>query len=225
VGAEPDGLLAGALERTVAAGTARLTLTRRYDLTTSVPVLRRQGGIVSSAVRRAAGGTTITVRVDHGAIDFAGARCAVAGERRSTIVVGDSEWTGRPGRRIETGAEHPARAAQPLWLFDLCRGVVAVEPAERADGAEAGGEALRGHAARADLARVSAAVPYEVAVPYPVAHVEELIGFPFVVWTDDAGRIRRIRGVASPSGLAMTLDLHDFGVALPASYWTTFPVA
>jgi hypothetical protein len=222
VGAEANGLLAGALERTVAAGTARLTLTRRYDLTASVPVLRRQGGIVSSAVRRAVGGTTVTVRVDGGAIDFARSRCAVAGERRSRIVVGDSEWTGRPGRRIETGAEHPARAAQPLWLFDLCRGIVAAEAAEAAD---AGGERLHGHAARADLARVSAAVPYEVAVPYPVAHVEELTGFPFAVWTDDAGRIRRIRGVASPSRLAMTLDLQDFGVALPASYWTTFPVA
>lgn len=222
MGAEADGLLAGALERTIAAGTARLTLTRRYDLTASMPVLRRHGGIVSTAVRRAAGGTTVTVRVGHGAIDFARSRCAVAGERRSTVVVGDSEWTGRPGRRIETGAEHPARAAQPLWLFDLCRGIVAAEAGE-AD--RNGGESLRAHHARADLARVSAAVPYEVAVPYPVAHVEELTAFPFGVWTDADGRIRRIRGVASPSGLAMTLDLHDFGVALPASYWTVFPVA
>ena len=48
MGAEADGLLAGALERTLAAGTARLTLTRHYDLTASVPVLRRQGGIVGA---------------------------------------------------------------------------------------------------------------------------------------------------------------------------------
>ena len=210
MGAEADGLLAGALERTLAAGTARLTLTRHYDLTASVPVLRRQGGIVNSAVRRALGGT-LSVRVDRGAIDFAGARCALAGERRSRIVAGDSEWTGRPGAHVESGAEHPARAAQPLWLLDLCRGVVDAQPAEEP--------------AHADLALVSAAVPYEVAVPYPVAHVEELTRFPFAVWTDDAGRIRRVRGVASPSGIAMTLDLHDFGVALPAAYWTTFPVA
>jgi hypothetical protein len=221
VGAEADGLLAGALERTLAAGTARLTLTRHYDLTASVPVLRRQGGIVNSAVRRALGGT-LSVRVDRGAIDFAGARCALAGERRSRIVAGDSEWTGRPGAHVETGAEHPARAAQPLWLLDLCRGIV---DAEAAEPAHAGGERLRGHTAHADLARVSAAVPYEVAVPYPVVHVEELTRFPFGVWTDDDGRIRRIRGVASPSGIAMTLDLHDFGVALPPAYWTTFPVA
>ena len=221
MGAEADGLLAGALERTLAAGTARLTLTRHYDLTASVPVLRRQGGIVNSAVRRALGGT-LSVRVDRGAIDFASARCALAGERRSRIVAGDSEWTGRPGAHVETGAEHPARAGQPLWLLDLCRGIVDAQPAA---GAEAGGERLRGHTAHADLARVSAAVPYEVAVPYPVAHVEELTRFPFGVWTDDAGRIRRVRGVASPSGIAMTLGLHDFGVALPAAYWTTYPVA
>jgi len=104
VGAEADGLLAGALERTLAAGTARLTLTRHYDLTASVPVLRRQGGIVNSAVRRALGGT-LSVRVDRGAIDFAGARCALAGERRSRIVAGDSEWTGRPGAHVENAAE------------------------------------------------------------------------------------------------------------------------
>ncbi len=126
-------------------------------------------------------------------------------------------------RAIETGAEHPARAGQPLWLLDLCRGIVDAQPADESD--HAGGERLRGHSAHADLARVSAAVPYEVAVPYPVAHVEELTRFPFGVWTDDAGRIRRVRGVASPSGIAMTLDLHDFGVALPPAYWTTFPVA
>ena len=221
MGAEADGLLAGALERTLAAGTARLTLTRHYDLTASVPVLRRQGGIVNSAVRRALGGT-LSVRVDRGAIDFASARCALAGERRSRIVAGDSEWTGRPGAHVETGAEHPARAGQPLWLLDLCRGIVDAQPAA---GADAGGERLRGHTAHADLARVSAAVPYEVAVPYPVAHVEELTRFPFGVWTDDAGRIRRVRGVASPSGIAMTLDLHEFGVALAPAYWTTFPVA
>jgi len=221
VGAEADGLLAGALERTLAAGTARLTLTRHHDLTASVPVLRRQGGIVNSAVRRALGGT-LSVRVDRGAIDFAAARCALAGERRSRIVAGDSEWTGRPGAHVETGAEHPARAGQPLWLLDLCRGIVDAQPAA---GADAGGERLRGHTAHADLARVSAAVPYEVAVPYPVAHVEELTRFPFGVWTDDAGRIRRVRGVASPSGIAMTLDLHEFGVALAPAYWTTFPVA
>jgi hypothetical protein len=222
VGAEADGLLAGALERTLAAGTARLTLTRHYDLTASVPVLRRQGGIVNSAVRRALGGT-LSVRVDRGAIDFAAARCALAGERRSRIVAGDSEWTGRPGAHVESGAEHPARAAQPLWLLDLCRGIVDAEAA--AEPEHVGGERLRGHAAHADLALVSAAVPYEVAVPYPVAHVEELTRFPFGVWTDDAGRIRRVRGVASPSGIAMTLGLHDFGVALPAAYWTTYPVA
>jgi hypothetical protein len=221
VGAEANGLLAGALVRTLAAGTARLTLTRHYDLTASIPVLRRQGGIVNSAVRRALGGT-LAARVDRGAIDFAGARCAFAGERRSSIVAGDSEWTGRPGARIESGAEHPARAAQPLWLLDLCRGIV---DAEAATLDHAGGAGLRGHTAHADLARVSAAVPYEVAVPYPVRHVEELTRFPFGVWTDDAGRIRRIRGVASPSGIAMTLDLHDFGVALPPAYWTRFPVA
>jgi len=222
VGAEADGPLAGALERTIAAATARLTLTRHYDFTAPVPVLRRQGGIVNSAVRRALGGT-LSVRVDRGAIDFASARCALAGERRSRIVAGDSEWTGRPGAHVESGAEHPARAAQPLWLLDLCRGIVDAEAA--AEPEHVGGERLRGHAAHADLALVSAAVPYEVAVPYPVAHVEELTRFPFGVWTDDAGRIRRIRGVASPSGIAMTLDLHDFGVALPAAYWTTFPVA
>jgi len=138
-------------------------------------------------------------------------------------LTGDSEWTGRPGAHVETGAEHPARAGQPLWLLDLCRGIVDAEAA--AEPEHVGGERLRGHAAHADLALVSAAVPYEVAVPYPVAHVEELTRFPFGVWTDDAGRIRRVRGVASPSGIAMTLDLHDFGVALPAAYWTTFPVA
>ena len=99
MGAEADGLLAGALERTLAAATARLTLTRHYDLAAPVPVLRRQGGIVNSAVRRALGGT-LSVRVDRGAIDFASARCALAGERRSRIVAGDSEWTGRPGARI-----------------------------------------------------------------------------------------------------------------------------
>ena len=130
MGAEADGLLAGALARTLAAGTARLTLTRHYDLTASVPVLRRQGGIVNSAVRRALGGT-LSVRVDRGAIDFASARCALAGERRSRIVAGDSEWTGRPGAHVETGAEHAARAAQPLWLLDLCRGIVDAEAPSR----------------------------------------------------------------------------------------------
>jgi hypothetical protein len=171
--------LASAVARTVAAGTARLALETRFDFTRAHPLLRRRGGLVGGALRRTLGpGASVVER--PGAIDFAGARCAVAGPRRPSVVVGDSEWSGRPGRPVDRAPPGTAPPATPLWLFDLCRGIVVTaetaETAEPAPAAEAVRAATdgggRSYAATADLTAVSDAVPYDVAVPYLAGSAE-----------------------------------------------------
>jgi hypothetical protein len=214
-----EDLLAGAVERTVAAGTARLTLETRYDFTGTHPLLRRRGGLVGDALRRALGpGASVVAR--SGAIDFAGGRCALAGPRHSSVVVGDREWTGRPGRPVASAKARDAHAATPLWIFDLCRGVVAAEEREAVtvDGAR-----CRRFGAEADLTEVSTTVPYEVAVPSFAESVEALMRVPIDVLVDGEGRIRRVATDVTPLGVEGVLDLYDFGVPLPSAYWDRFP--
>ena len=55
--------------------------------------------------------------------------------------------------------------------------------------------------------------------------VEDLMGVVLGVWTDTAGRIRRIRTEVTPLGVEGVLDLYDFGVPLPDGYWERFPAA
>jgi hypothetical protein len=215
-----EDALARAVERTVAEGTARLTLRTRVEDTDGYGWLRRRrGGLLGDALRRRVEPGDAEVS-QPGAIDFAGARAAVGGRLMASVVVGDREWIGPAGRSVARGREHKAWAGSPLWLFDLCRGIVA---AEETAGGEVAGDRCRGYAARADLARVSGTVPYDVA-PRPVwGSADDLTRVEFEVWIDDAGRIRRVRAGSGVANVERTLDLHDFGVALPPAYWERFP--
>jgi hypothetical protein len=208
--------LAAALERTMAAGTARLTLATHYDFRRSSPLGRRRGGLLGAAVQRVLGAAE-GAEVRGGEIDFAAGRATLAGARRSVLVVGDREWTGRPGTPVADATEAAATPQQPLWVFDLCRGIV--------DAEHAGGGAWSHHRAHTDLMRVGGAVPYEVAMPFLVERVGTVARLPVDVWTDADGRIRRVRVATSPLGVEQTLELRDFGVEIPADHWTRLPVA
>ena len=102
---------------------------------------------------------------------------------------------------------------EPLWVFDLIRGVV--------DAEEQTAESLAGHTcrrflARADLNRVTEAVPYEVAVPTGLDRLDDLKQIPVEVWLDDEGYIRRVRHTFMASRTTeiatVALDLSDFGI-------------
>jgi len=159
-----------------------------------------------------------------GVIDFETQRCIYADPSHSTatLVGGDRTWRGPFGTAVEAVSAQAASTHQPLWLFDLLRGVVAAceQTPQVLDG-----RTCRRFSAHADLNRVAEAVPYELAIPAATARLGELKRIPVEVWVDDDGCIRRIRhagtggiGPASAPINTATLDLIEFGVEPPADW-------
>lgn len=157
-----------------------------------------------------------------GVIDFTGQRCMYGYPRETgqdtVLVVRDEEKRGTPGSNTHELSAEPASALQPLWLFDLVRGVV--------DATELTAETLDGHPCRyfkaqADLNRVAEVVSYELAIPSGMDRLGDASRIPTEVWVDDHGHIRRIRHTTEsnigPKGNA-TLDLTEFGIELPSDW-------
>ncbi len=158
-----------------------------------------------------------------GIIDFEANRCVYCLDRSKVeMIIGDRRWYGAPGTTVERLSAGPASELQPLWLVDLVRGVVdaRVEGTERLDGRMA-----RRFSARADLNRAAEVVSYEMAVPSNTAQLVDLTNIAVEVWVDDDGYIRRIRYASGHPGTPMstsTLDLTEFGIALPSD-WSRIP--
>lgn len=148
-----------------------------------------------------------------GIIDFAEHRCLYhpAGKARVMMVVGDRSWEGTPGTAVAGLSATPASPFQPLWVFDLVRGVTEAQPI---GDAELSGRRCRGFFARADLNRAADAASYDVAVPVKVNQIGELKRIPMTVWVDDEGYIRRIW----QSNPTSRLELIEFGIAAPSDW-------
>lgn len=210
--------LSEAVERVIACRTARVTFTRldRFDQAPTV-LSRRRGGLLRAAGERLGRIAQSEPIVLHGLIDFTAARCAVASERYAVTVIEEREWHGRPGAPLHRAKNWPATSLQPLWVFELCRGIIAVETAdqERAAGPD---ESV--HAAVSDLTRVRCVVGHRVPLSTGSRNVDEVQRVPLKVWLNGAGFIRRIRaesGVISE----LTVELTDFGTPVPEGYWQT----
>jgi len=128
---------------------------------------------------------------------------------------------GASGRPISALSEAGPQALDPLWLFDLLRGVT--------DASQAGSEEVQGlacarFAARVDLGRVAAGVPDDTALP-PARSFEELQRLPVDVWIDQEKYVRRIRfEYSGPHGAGggVTAEWFDFGTPRTID-WSRLP--
>jgi hypothetical protein len=130
-------LIAAAVERTAGSGIAKVCLESVSDtksrLASPQPSPVRQSGL--RGVLSRAGGKAfelgITQMLKHadqvlraeGFLDFESRRCAIDFGAYAELVDGSSQWSGRSGRAIATLPEEAAQSGNPLWLFDLLRGV------------------------------------------------------------------------------------------------------
>jgi hypothetical protein len=136
----------------------------------------------------------------------------------SIVIAGDRQWQGSSGDLIADVKSKPASARQPLWVFDLTRGLI---EARRCADQQIGDEPCRRFAAHTDLVRIAEAVNYEVALPFPsYDRVGDLRRIPIEVWVDQRAHIRRIR--TKFAGELMTVDLTAFGTAAHLN-WTQLP--
>lgn len=156
-----------------------------------------------------------------GVIDFRAHQCRYhyPSDSRTVLVKGDLRSEGARGAKLSPGSPGSVSALEPLWLFDLIRGVVDAQEqtAENLDG-----QTCRRFAAHADLNRVAEAVPHHVALPTGMDRLDDLKQVPVDVWLDQDGHIRRIRHDMSASETsigAVTLDLSDFGVEPPSDWF------
>lgn len=162
-----------------------------------------------------------------GVIDFAAHRCVYrSSPGKAEVIVRDQRWCGPPGTTL-AGVAQPPSAVQPLWLVDLVAGVV--DAAEHA-AQDIDGRSTRRFAAHFDLGRAAAAVAYDMAIPAGVTTVAGLGRIPVDVYVDDEGLIRRLRysplpvspGSPDLGQFVSTLDLLEFGIALPSD-WSRIP--
>lgn len=236
----------GALERTVRRGSARVEFRFHVSLdeafVSESGSMRPQGGSVWSRLTTQVGAIVsrmlrwglprLLKRLSKtmaegmvGTIDFEASRCVYyPAPSKAEMIVGDRRWYGAPGTTIEGVAGEPASDVQPLWLIDLVRGVVDA----REEGAESlGARRARRFSAHADLDRAAEAVGYEMAVPSDLRERGDPKYVAVEVWVDDDGYIRRIRRASGDPGTAMftsTLDLTEFGIALPSD-WSRIPAS
>ena len=156
-----------------------------------------------------------------GFVDFNSRRSAIDYGAYAQIVDGEREWSGRSGRARATLSEEPARGVDPLWLFDLLRGV--------SEALQLGNETVRGSRcerlrATVDMARVSAARPGPTPLP-PGSTFEELGAVPVEVSVDAEAFVRRIRFEYDlpMGGQTYSLELFDFGTNVSLD-WSRLPV-
>jgi len=234
----PDGTTAtevvlGALERTVGRGSARIEFrcdAKLEDASTSGPgrsplpgdlkgrlLWRMMGWLLPRFI------THITKEPATGVVDFQAHRCVFGSSPgNSSLIIGDRHWSGSPGTSLAGLRDKPATTFQPLWLVDLLGGVVDArgQAVEDIDGRSAWR-----YLAHADLDHASAAASYTLAVPDDAEKRTDDGHVAVDVWIDDDGHIRRIRHTALAEShplFTVTVDLTDFGTALPSD-WSRIP--
>jgi len=158
--------------------------------------------------------------VATGVIEFGAHRCMYGypGEQEAVMVSGDRSWSGTPGSAVDSLSAGKAPVEQPLWLFDLVRGVV---EAREVPGVDREGGRSRRFAAIADLNRVAEAVGHHVRLPTGTKWLADLKRIPVEVWVNDDGYIRRIRLREGPLDAPMrssTLELSEFGIELDVDW-------
>ena len=233
----PDGTTAtevvlGALERTVGRGSARFELRVDAKLEGTPGPSPLHGDLKGRLLWRMMVWvlprfvTHITKEPATGVVDFQAHRCVFGSSRptwNSDLIIGDRHWSGSPGTTLAGLHDKPATTTfNPLWLVDLLGGVVDAreQAVEDIDGRSA-----RRFLAHADLDHASAAASYTLAVPDDAAKRTDDGHLAVDVWIDDDGHIRRIRhtALAEPHPLfTVTVDLTDFGTALPSD-WSRIP--
>ncbi|MEJ7891011.1 MAG: hypothetical protein WKF94_00025 [Solirubrobacteraceae bacterium] len=162
--------------------------------------------------------------VATGVIEFGAHRCMYGypGEPEAVMVSGDRSWNGTSGSAVDSLSAGKAPVEQPLWLFDLVRGVV---EARELPGVDREGGRSRRFSAVADLNRVAEAVGHNVRLPTGTMWLADLKRIPVEVWVDDDGYIRRIRlregpddALAHSSRWSSTLELSEFGIELEVDW-------
>lgn len=185
-----------AVDRTVAAGAARVTLhldfsQHRAKFDAAVP--QRRGILPSLAraiIRRLPGGLDA-----EGFLDLAGRRAMFDEGRLALLQLEDRVWTGRPGRALDSlDSEAPPQFVTPLWLFDTLTEVTSLED----------------HGIDDDPMR-----PWRHITALATAQGNDET---VEVWLDDT-HIRRLRLARDTT--SMTLD--EFGVEVDELDWTRLP--
>jgi hypothetical protein len=126
--------------------------------------------------------------------------------------------SGLPLQRLHSRRES-GRVGDVLWLLRL--------PAGATDASVEGNDTLHGAvcrrlAAKADMARASAASEQGLAPP-PVDRFEDLRALPVTVWIDGQ-HVRRVRfEQTGPASASMTLDLWAFGAPAGELDWSRLP--
>ncbi|MHA6802621.1 hypothetical protein [Salinifilum ghardaiensis] len=188
--------LRDAVDRTVAAGAARVTLhldfaQNRAKFDAAVP--RRRGilpALTRAIIRRLPKGLDA-----EGFLDLAGRRAMFDEGRLALLQLEDRVWTGRPGRTLDSlDAEAPPQFVTPLWLFDTLTDVTALED----------------HGVDDDPTRPWRHITARTTAQGNDETVE--------VWLDDT-HIRRLR--LGRDTTTMTLD--EFGVDADELDWTRLP--
>lgn len=154
--------------------------------------------------------------VSIGVMDFGAHRWMYGYPAKPDVVlaVGDRTWKGTAGSAVDSLRAAGAEAYQPLWLFNLIRGVVEARE-QGADDRAAG--ASRRFSVVADLNRVADAVSHHVALPQGMRWLVDLERIAVEVWVGDDGYIQRIRQMDGPEDAPTrvgTLELSEFGIEL-----------
>jgi hypothetical protein len=209
-----------ALDRTAAAGPARMVVyfawppldlpawrprqggLLRPMINAAKPLVRRLGGRLAGKIALSLGG--------RGVIDL--------GQRRYVLEQGSSMWL-FDGQRIWMGPSlqrlvevprapvpGPDFPTSPLWPLELLFGLTEAA----ADGSEVlGGAICHRYQGRADLGRASARHPQGLGAP-SAERFEDLLAIPVTIWLDDA-HVRRLR--VQTEGAIHTVELFDVGTA------------
>ncbi len=135
-------------------------------------------------------------------VDLERHRCWVTFGARSLVVVGDREWSGRPGKKLADVPATPAGFLQPLWLLDAVHAATGAELAGAPDGQLRARLDLSGPAGRA------------LAMPPGLMDADALRAVELDAWLDD-GRLRRLR--YRDANADVSLDLLEVGVSVPDS--------
>jgi len=222
-----DEALDLARRRTLAAGSARIVVSREW--TTDMPPMpqRRRGGLLRPLMRagKAAGKRLLTRALGdldfrrqeaEGFIDLARRRYLLDYGHYARLFADGQEWDGRSGRLLSTLSADTDVVPTPLWLLDLLAGVTETR--------DAGTEGVRGTpcrriAAKTDLSRASRDIPGGIAVPQ-LGRFEDLLALPIEVWVDES-HVRRVR--FERDDRVETVELWDFGTPLDAIDWTRLP--
>jgi hypothetical protein len=218
-----------ALDRTVDAGPARISVSFAFRSLDLPPhPRRRRGGLLRPLIRlvkavakqfgRQAVGRFTRSLSGQGVIDLRERRYLL--EEGSSVWLFDGQrlWVGRSRQRLAEVPESSTPGVfypfSPLWALDLLRGLT--------DAMSEATEGVRGvncgrFQGRADLGRASALRPEGLGAP-SADRFEELLALPVTVWLD-GHHVRRVRVEAEAA--VHTVELFDIGTA--TADWSHMP--